>query len=70
MVTDKVTYWLDIVDNDLTVAEDLYKMGHGCTVRSCAIRSSKRCSRHTGQPLAMMTLHTPTAISGFWRCVD
>jgi len=28
MAIDKVKYWLDIADNDLTVAEDLYKMGH------------------------------------------
>lgn len=40
---DKVKYWLDIADNDLTVAEDLYKMGLGCMLHSCATKSLKRC---------------------------
>lgn len=43
MVIDKVKYWLDIADNDLTVAEDLYKMGLGCMLHSCATKSLKRC---------------------------
>lgn len=42
MATDKVAYWLDIADEDLGVAEDLYKANDGSMWHSCAISVLKR----------------------------
>ena len=42
MATDKVAYWLDIANEDLDVAEDLFKAKPGSMSPSCATRSSRR----------------------------
>lgn len=38
MATDKVTYWIDIADEDLGVARTCTKQSDGSTLHSCAIK--------------------------------
>lgn len=48
MATDKVAHWLDIADEDLGVAEDLYTFRHAIpkTRKTCIARLPRRLAKN------------------------
>jgi hypothetical protein len=71
MATDKTAYWLDIANEDLEVAEDLFKTKRWLYVAfMCHHKSSRRRSRHTGALCAMTSRPMSITTVGWLRVAD
>ncbi|MBQ3098520.1 MAG: HEPN domain-containing protein [Kiritimatiellae bacterium] len=81
---EKVQYWLDIVADDLDLAEFLCQSGRWLyaafmchqVIEKGGVRETTEClvegtcSRHTGRPHATMCRLTSTSTSGWPNCAD
>ena len=70
MATDKVAYWLDIADEDLGVAEDLYKAKRWLYVAFMCHQAIEKTLKAYCAALSLTTRPTPITTRGWPTAVD